>query len=550
MKRRDHRLLVATASMATAGVLAFALPATAVGPAPTSAAAAVPVLAWQPCADPSQNGFDCATAEVPLNYQDPEGSTIELALVRHSATDPARRIGSLFFNPGGPGGSGTESLPAWLELFPATLRARFDLISWDPRGIGESTSVQCFATPDDGLNFSTDLPQGFPVGEAETSAWIRRYARFGQLCAQRNGDLLEHVSTADTARDLDLLRRAVGDPQLNYLGTSYGTFLGATYANLFPDRIRAMVLDGNVDPVAWTNGGNDDFLSTSLRLQSDLATAKTLKAFLSLCGEARTDQCAFSAGSAASTQTKFATLLRRLREHPVPFEGEPITYAALVSAMADLIVVVQPGFGFPGWAFAAELLQTLWTGGSGGSPPPQTYEFPEQQYAVQCAESPNPRRPTVFRALAAFSFGRAGDVGPNWSWGDEPCASWSAAAAVRYTGPWNRRTVKPLLVIGNTFDPQTPYEGSVAMSNELADARLLTVDGYGHTVLLNPSTCANQHVSNYFVDGTLPPEGTVCQQDREPFTTTASSLSGTPSAAPFHKVRQAAVPGHPAQLLH
>src|SRR5512132_994629 len=205
MKRRDHRLLVATASMVTAGVLAFALPATAVGPAPTSAAAAVPVLAWQPCADPSQNGFDCATAEVPLNYQDPEDSTIELALVRHSAADPARRIGSLFFNPGGPGGSGTESLPAWLELFPATLRARFDLISWDPRGIGESASVQCFATPDDGLNFFTD----------------------------------------------------------------------------------------------------------------------------------------------------------------------------------------------------------------------QTYEFPEQQYAVQCAESPNPRRPTVFRALAAFSFGRAGDVGPDWSWGDE-----------------------------------------------------------------------------------------------------------------------------------
>lgn len=186
-------------------------------------------------------------------------------------------------------------------------------------------------------------------------------------------------------------------------------------------------------------------------------------------------------------------------------------------------------------------------GGSDGSPPPQTYQFPEQQYAVQCAESPNSRRPTVFRALAVFSYGRAGDVGPNWSWGDEPCASWSAAAGDRYTGPWNRRTAKPLLVIGNTSDPQTPYEDSVAMSNELADARLLTVDGYGHTVLLNPSTCANQHVSNYFVDGTLPPEGTVCQQDREPFTTTASSLSGTPSAAPFHKVR---LSGHPAQLLH
>ncbi len=271
--------------MATAGVLAFALPATAVGQAPTSAAAAVPVRAWQPCADPSQNGFECATAEVPLDYQQPEGARITLALIRHRATQPARRIGSLFFNPGGPGGSGVHSLAGWFERFPATLPQRFDLISWDPRGIGASTAVTCFPTPKQGLDFFADAPAGFPIGPRQVRAWIDIYTRFGRLCGERNDDLLAHVSTADTARDLELLRRAVGEPWMNYYGTSYGTFLGATYANLYPGRVRAMVLDGNVDPVAWTQPGErPPFLSTSLRLHTDLASNRGLTAFLDQCG--------------------------------------------------------------------------------------------------------------------------------------------------------------------------------------------------------------------------------------------------------------------------
>jgi pimeloyl-ACP methyl ester carboxylesterase len=495
-----------------------------------AAAELLPVIAWQPCTDPNQSGFECATAEVPLDYRDPHGFIIDLALIRHSATDPDRRIGTLFFNPGGPGGSGTESLPNWLELFPAKLRARFDLVSWDPRGIGGSTAVECFDTPDEALEFFADLPSGFPVGGAETNAWVRGYARFGQICAERNGDLLEHVSTADTARDLDLLRRAMGDQPLNYLGLSYGTFLGATYANLFPDTVRAMVLDGNVDPVAWTNGGNDDtFLSTSLRLRSDIGNDRTLDKFLTLCGDAGTDQCTFSAGNAAATRAKFTILLLRLRAHPIPFNGNPITYATLVHLMTELLVVVQEGIPpFPGWAFTAELLETLWTGGSGGTPPPPEYDFREQRYAVQCLESPNPRRPDVFQKLAALAFARAGDVGRAWVWGDEPCATWQAVAADRYSGPWNRRTAKPILVIGNTFDPQTPHEGAVAMAKELALARLLTVEGYGHSALLNPSTCANNHVSDYFVHGTLPPVGTICRQDQQPFEPAPGSLAGSP----------------------
>jgi pimeloyl-ACP methyl ester carboxylesterase len=521
----------------------------ALGLLPLSAAAEppVPVLDWRPCADPGQHGFDCATAQVPRDYGDPQGATIDLAAIRHPATDPANRLGTLFFNPGGPGGAGTESLPAWLELFPAELRARFDLLSWDPRGVGASTAVQCFATLDDEQAFFAGIPfEFFPVGRAEQRAWIDAYARFGQRCAQRNGDLLAHVSTVDTARDLDLLRQAVGDPHVNYLGVSYGTFLGATYANLFPDRVRALVLDGNVDPVAWTNGGEDHtFLSTPLRLGSDVESAKTLKAFLDLCGQTSTAQCAFAAGSAAATQAKWTTLLQRLREHPVTLDDATFSYAALATAMNAWLTTTEPQPGFIGWTAAAGVLQALWerstpgaaltaanpaasailTAGRGSARRRasagvvQPYTGPEQELAVLCAESPNPRHPLAFLALDALTYARAGDVGLWWLWHYEPCASWPATAAERYAGPWDRPTAHPILVIGNTVDPETPYEGAVAMARELARARLLTVDGYGHSALLNPSTCASQHVSDYLVDGRLPPEGTVCPQDQPPFTT-------------------------------
>ena len=332
-RRRRGRRLVAAVALIIGAFMACTVAAAATQPA---ASLPVPALAWQPCADPAQAGFDCATARVPLDYDDPGGSSIDLAVIRHAADDPAHRIGSLFINPGGPGVPGTQALPTALALSAPEVIARFDLVSWDPRGVGASAPVLCFPSPDEGAAFFSGIAAGFPVGKAETSNWIDTYARFGQLCAQRNGELLAHVSTADTARDLDLLRRAVGDPTLSYVGVSYGTFLGATYANLFPAKVRAMVLDANLDPVAWTNGGREGaLLSTSLRIGTDLSSARTLQAFLSLCGEAGSDRCAFSAGSAAATQAKFTSLLRRLRKHPVTFQGEPVTYARALSDVAE-----------------------------------------------------------------------------------------------------------------------------------------------------------------------------------------------------------------------
>ncbi len=508
------RLAPIAALFAALGVLA--------APAPVGAAAVpVPKLSWQPCAKPAQEGLQCATVRgVPLDYSRPRGRTIHLAVIRHRANDPAHRIGSLFFNPGGPGGAGTTALAYYLgRLSPAVL-ARFDIVSWDPRGGGESSAVRCFSSAAAEKRFfdGTVYAYSFPVGNREMGEWVRRYRALGQRCQHRSGRLLRHVSTTDTARDLNLLRRAVGDRRLSYNGVSYGTFLGATYANLFPNRVRAMVLDGNLDPVPYlrrrigANGGR--FLTTDLRARADLGAERTLNAFLDLCGAVDSD-CAFSAGSPAATRARYAALLERLQSSP---QGMEMTYAEVVSGTAGLL------FSTALWPELATILQDLW---STGTAEPTLAKRPLAAsgavaervgpvMAIRCSESPNPPL-AEFRLLDGFAFRRSGPLGPWWSWLSLACGSWPATAADRYNGPWDRRTANPVLVTSTTHDPSTPYRGAKAMAQRLSRARLLTVDGYGHTVLGNPSTCASRYMTRYLIRKVLPPKGTRCEQDEVPF---------------------------------
>jgi pimeloyl-ACP methyl ester carboxylesterase len=501
---RHGRRWSACVLIAVVGLLAVALPAGAVGP-PAGAAAA---LAWHPCPDRDQRGFQCATLRVPLDYGEPGGRTIRLAVIRREATDPKRRIGTLFFNFGGPGAAGATLLPH--APIPAAVRARFDIASWDPRGVGASTAVQCFATPEAEAAFLDEVTLSFPVGSAQMDAWLDRYAQLYRRCARRNGDLLRHLSTADTARDLDMLRRAVGDRRLSYQGFSYGTFIGATYANLFPGRVRALALDAALDPTAYmsreleANGGR--FLSTDLRMGSDLSSSATLNAFLDLCGRADTADCAFSAGSPEATRAKYAALLARLQTDP---QSAKLTYAQAVSITGNDL------YGVAAWPSLAAALQDLWT--TGDAPAPTS--VPGQQighaFAIRCAESPNPG-PAAFPALDAFSLERAGPIGPYWAWTSAACATWGARAADPYRGPWNRRTSEPVLVLNNTFDPASPYRAAVALSRQLGRARLLTVDGYGH-IVGNRSACATRHVNRYLFRLQVPPAGTRCRQDQRPF---------------------------------
>ena len=513
--------------------------ASAQTPASAQGAPPIPVLQWTPCTGAGQAGFECATAQVPLDYANVAGPSINLSIVRHTSTDPAQRIGTLFFNPGGPGGQGTEDLPGWISLFSPTMQARFDLISWDPRGIGDSTAVQCFANPDDETNFFNGVPQeAFPVGQAEKATWLQRFAAFGRICLERNGALLSHTSTADTARDMDLLRQALGERTLNYLGTSYGTFLGAVYANLFPNNVRAMILDGNLTPSLYTNNGDPKVeLSSALRFGSDQGLSESLSAFLDLCGEAGPAKCMFSTGDGPGTRAKFDTLLRQLKRTPIEIDGITFTYALLLKSLEGKFFTTrqEPG-GFSGWAGAGSLLTVVYNAVTAGgasasaltataaSSQPSAAPSAEQKYVsnwqsltVECGDSPNPRPPAKFLTLDRSAYALFGPIGVVDLWADEPCASWPVRAADQYVGPWNHPTPNPILLIGNTNDPSTPYRNSIGMARELAEARVLTVDGYGHTVLLNPSRCAQRLEDDYLVNLSLPPEGTVCVQDRQPF---------------------------------
>src|SRR6202167_4297267 len=312
------------AQLAAAALLAGVLvPAAAEAAAPGSATPPVPVLHWRSC----DGGFQCATARVPLSYRDPRGATISIAVLRHLATDPARRIGTLFLNVGGPMEQIEDVVANFGADLPAAIAARYDVIAFDPRGFGYSTAVRCFPTMAAESEFLGDVVFGglpvFPVGARQEAGWVRTWARFDARCAQRNGSLLDHDTTADVARDMSLLREAVGAPVLNYLGSSYGTGLGATYANLFPATTGHIVLDGNLHPVAWTR---PDGAPTFLAQGTDQASAASMRAFLDLCGKTTTSACAFSAGTPAATRAKWATLLRRLCRHPVTIGSPPQTY--------------------------------------------------------------------------------------------------------------------------------------------------------------------------------------------------------------------------------
>ncbi len=526
-------------AMAAAVRVASACAATFVLPAAASETVAVPVLNWQPCANQQDAGFLCSTAQVPIDYAVPHGASFALALIKHSADDPKHRIGTLFWNPGGPSDSGTQYMPIAITGFPQQVRSRFDIVSWDPRGMGGDTTpvVQCFDNEAEEATFTANLYSGLPaipVSPTDLAHFSNARATLNQACVAREGSLLAHVSTADNARDLDLLRQAVGDAKISYYGTSYGTFLGATYLNMFPGNVRAAVLDGAVYPTAWAGTGKDSpGLSTFVRIGSDTGAAETVTAFLSACGEAGVSSCPFAAPTTEATLQKYNSLLEDLRANPVTVDGQTVDDTVVLSYFQSSIFIIHPvpGFDrFPGYIAVAQFLQDVWSaansvGQSSAAPPPAPAVVPAssqtttyttsygRQASVICGESPNPPTVSANVKQAMFSDRRAGVN----SW---PllaiCLGWSAQAADSYLGPWNNPT-PPVLVVGNTFDPATPYSSSRRMAAELFDGHFLTVDGFGHTELLNPSRCAQDYIAAYLIDGTVPPDGSRCAQDYAPF---------------------------------
>ncbi len=468
-------------------------------------------IGWRGCGVRLQ----CARVRVPLDWAHPEGPTISLAVIRYLAPHSARRIGSLFVNFGGPGVPGAATLRAAPRSQLAALsRGRFDVVSWDPRGTGDSTHVRCFTDARAQARFwGSDW--SVPTTAPASRRYVAKTAGFVQRCVALSGRLLAHVSTADTARDLNDLRRLVGDQRLTYLGLSYGTFLGQTYANMFPTRVRAMVLDGVVDPVAFTT-------STEAQLANGVTdTDLVFSKFASLCQRAGPAHCALAGRGSASARV--SRVLARLRRGHIPAPAAPPPHRL---SYGDLLISLFARLGSPEqWPELAAGLERAARGD--GSMLESDYQRAKPGYqsalvsavALQCADKPPPRLgpqawPSVIGRLTRISR-TAGPLQGWWLWA--PCASWHVASPDRYTGPWTASTHTPVLVIGTRFDPQTPFANARRVARLLGNAVLLTEEGYGHTSQNDPSACVEQAVTRYLVALMTPPHGRVCHPDRPPF---------------------------------
>jgi len=490
---------------------------------------------WEPCYQ-VLGPFECAIVRVPLDHERPTGKKIDIALARLPAGDPEARIGSIFLNPGGPGGSGVDMLLfAGPLLFSNTVRSRFDLVGFDPRGILRSDPLLCFDTLDE--VFGILPPFAFPVTAEEEAVQATADGALDAACQADGGDIKDHMATADVARDLDYLRQMVGDEGLSFAGYSYGSFLGVTYANMFPDKVRAVVVDGVLDPIAWTTGSGDaDVTPFSTRLRSDAGAKATLDEFFRLCDVAGSAGCAFAGDSAA----RFAALADALLASPIeivdPFSGETflLTYADLIGFMLGSL------YGSDGWASTAEVLadieaqadpavlgvelEAAWQRTGLADRYVRYPNFIEGFVGVACSDSDNPDDHSFWSAAGADADANFGYFGRPWTWASSPCASWSAFDAARYMGPFTAATANPVLVVGTRFDPATRYEGAELVRSLLPASSLLTVEGWGHTSLFL-SRCADRVVSQYLLTGRARPQGATCYQDFDPFGAAAAFAS-------------------------
>ncbi|WP_460841516.1 alpha/beta hydrolase [Nocardioides marmoraquaticus] len=467
-----------------------------------------------------------------MDYDDPHGRTIDVAVIRHRATLPSRNSSPrkiIFWNAGGPGGAPTDALSGTLPLFASAMRNKFDVVALDPRGIGRSTPLTCFDSAEDEAALLSRLPAGFPNGAREVRRAVRTYRQYSDACARNGGPIQRHMSTANVARDMDLLRRILRQPRLNYYGPSYGTYLGATYLNLFPRRAGRIVLDGNVPPEQWNGTAADGRINTFSRIRSPRGANRGLRLFLRRCGTAGTSRCAFADNSPRATTRKYRVLLTRLDERPVTVGSFRFTFAQTASLTGSLLASQVATTASPGWRELASLLQTIWRQTRSNQPVPAEVEELLRQLAqtpsaspagtlgVLCGESPNPSNPYAYDRQGRLAERRKPfGLGRTWTWLAQPCATWRARDADRYTGPWDRST-SPVLVIGTRADSNTAFSGSIRMARQLSHARLLTETGGGHTAMLNKSTCIDRAVNRYLLRGALPAVGTVCRQDRGPF---------------------------------
>jgi pimeloyl-ACP methyl ester carboxylesterase len=462
------------------------------------------VLTWTSCG----NDMQCTYAKAPLNWAKPAGASIKLALIRHLATD-GHPLGSLLVDPGGPGASGYDFIKDSLTFaVDKTLENNYDVVGFDPRGVNKSTPVRCYTNPKTFDDFLFSIPKGV-MGSTE---WIseeeQASKKLGEECAKLTGPLLGHVDTVSAAKDLDLLRAALGDKKLNYLGYSYGTLLGQTYANLFPKNTGRLVLDGIVDP-------------TVSSAQSNLDQAKgfelDLKAFLVKCPTMK--GCPFT-GTVSQSETEITGLLRKLDASPLRnSDGRELNGAAMVTA------IVYPLYSTSDWQYLVDLFNDVDQGSArvafiladayydrneNGTYADNLFQAFD---SINCLDESTDDNLADMRADAAKLIAAAPVFGYYFGYVGTSCYDWPYKP-VGLAKTTSAAGSAPILVVGTTGDPATPYEEAVHVAKLLQNGHLITYHGDGHTAYNKDTSpadeCVNTAVDNFFVHGTVPKTDPQC----------------------------------------
>jgi len=471
-------------------------------------------VSWQTCED--DRDYQCATVQAPLDYDDPAGKRIDLALKKLPASS-GKPIGSLLVNPGGPGGSGLEYVSE-KEAFTKNLRRSYDIIGFDPRGVGESTPLTCLS-PEEITEATEAVKKGEdPLGPEESAGSEEDSAQgstksaveLAAACEQNSAQgLLDHMDTASVARDMDMLRALAGDSKLHYLGASYGTYLGARYAEIFPDNVGRMVLDSAQDP---------SLQQAQLRIDQAAALERALDTYIESC------QAGFGCpltGDFEEGKAKLKDLIDRADAEPIPVgeSGEVLNGRDMVTGIGNLLYDDRL------WPELNEALSKVMTDNDATAlndliDPQDPDETPEAaarklanqaaDRAVDCQDYPVKGDHAAWEAEAARIKEVAPIMGEGLAYQDAFCQGWGhhsghEPAELTSTG------AAPILVLGVTGDPATPYEWAQALVSQLKYGRLVTVTGNGHGAYQRLGDCVNDTVDTYLLRGELPGEDLVCE---------------------------------------